>query len=82
MLEGEFTVSTNRFQSEKLFNTWAEPVTVVLNNRTYRLVPGERRIESVLAGTFTYEVLNVTAPNNVRTVAPGETYVIHVHPQL
>src|SRR6188508_1947878 len=25
VLEGEFTVSTNRFQSEKLFKTWSEP---------------------------------------------------------
>ena len=32
-LEGEFTVSTRRFQSEKLFSTWAEPRLIGAGDR-------------------------------------------------
>jgi hypothetical protein len=67
----------------ELLNTWTAPITVKVNNQTYRLRPGERVLtERIPAGTFNYEVFGVTPPNNVRTLTPNEVYLIHIHPQL
>jgi hypothetical protein len=65
----------------ELANTYSTEVAVVVNGRTYHLLPGERRLtDPIPAGTFTYEVLGVT-PMNTRTVAANQIYSIHVHPQ-
>jgi small-conductance mechanosensitive channel len=65
----------------ELLNTWTAPVAVVVNNRTYRLLPMERRLtDPIPAGTFTYEVINVTAPNIARSLAANQVYTIHIHP--
>jgi hypothetical protein len=66
----------------ELVNTYSSDVAVVVNSRTYRLHPGDRRFTDPLpAGTFTYEVLGVTPPNT-RPLNPNEVYHITVHPQL
>jgi hypothetical protein len=67
----------------ELINTWTMPVTVVVNHKAYPLAPMTSPVftDPLPAGTFNFEVLGVTGPNNVRTLAPGETYRIHVHPQ-
>jgi hypothetical protein len=65
----------------ELYNAWPGEVSVVVNNRTYRLLPGERRLTDPLpAGTFSYEVLGVTEPNRVRSLAANQVYWIHIHP--
>jgi ribosomal protein L29 len=65
----------------ELINTWPGEVSVAVNNRVYRLLPGERRITDPMpAGTFTYEVINVTEPNRVRPLTPNQVYTIHIHP--
>ena len=66
----------------ELVNTYTSDVAIVINNRTYRLHPNERRLTDPLpAGTFTYEVLGVTPPNT-RPLNPNEVYHITVHSQL
>ena len=66
----------------ELLNTWTAPVSVVVNNRSYRLRPMDRVVtDPIPAGAFNYEVIGVTAPNNVRTLAANEVYLIHIHPQ-
>ena len=65
----------------ELINTWPGEVSVAVNNRVYRLLPGERRMTDPMpAGTFTYEVINVTEPNRVRPLTPNQVYTIHIHP--
>lgn len=65
----------------RLVNTYFEPMTVMVNNRTYMLAPGEARMtDPVPAGTFSYEVLGVTEPRT-RTLAATDTFTITVHPQ-
>ena len=65
----------------ELYNAWPGEVSVVVNSRTYRLLPGERRLTDPLpTGTFTYEVLGVTEPNRVRTLTANQVYWIHIHP--
>jgi hypothetical protein len=67
----------------ELRNTWGGTLSMVVNNRVYRVPAGPDPVltDPIPAGAFTYEVIGITPPNNVRTLAPGETYVIHVHPR-
>jgi archaellum component FlaC len=72
-------IPTGRVQ---LSNTWGAPVSVIVNGRSYPVLPGEVRFtDPVPAGTFSYEVIGITPPNNVRTLAAGETYRINVYPR-
>jgi hypothetical protein len=65
-----------------MINTYSQPVSIVINKRSYPLAPGEHRLsDPIPAGTFTYEVLGVT-PLSVRTVAPDKVFTLWVHPQV
>jgi hypothetical protein len=65
----------------EMVNTYAQPVSIVVNGRSYQLAPGERRLsDAIPAGSFTYEVLGVTPPV-IRTVAADKTFTVWVHPQ-
>jgi hypothetical protein len=66
----------------RLVNTYAEQVTIVVNQRAYRVLPGETRLlESQPQGAFTYQVLGVQPGLQNRTLAANETFTINVHPQ-
>lgn len=65
----------------RLVNTYLSPVSIVVNNRTYRLEPGEDRFtDAIPAGLFTYEVLGIQDRVS-RAILPGESYLIHVYPR-
>jgi hypothetical protein len=66
----------------EMVNTYSQPVSIVINNRrSYPLAPGERRLsDPIPAGSFTYEVLGITAPVT-RTVAADRNFTVWVHPQ-
>jgi hypothetical protein len=66
----------------EMLNTYAQPVSIVINNRrSYPLAPGERRLsDPIPAGSFTYEVLGITPPVT-RTVGADKTFTVWVHPQ-
>jgi outer membrane murein-binding lipoprotein Lpp len=65
----------------ELVNTWPGDVSVVVNNRSYRLRPNDRVVTDPLpAGPFSYEVIGVTEPNRVRLLAANQTYTILIHP--
>jgi hypothetical protein len=73
----------------RLVNTWPATVTILLNDRSFRVEPGQKiDVPDVPAGAFTYEVLEARPDNTVvqikekqpRTLAAGETFTIHVHP--
>jgi hypothetical protein len=61
----------------RLMNTYLLPMTVNLNGMLYLLQPGETRLLTLPAGSFTYEVLGVQ-PNLVRILTPNDTYTIHI----
>jgi hypothetical protein len=64
-------------------NTYTGPVTVIVNDRAYRLMPNETRtIENVPAGPFTFWVLNSQPFPQNRTLTPNEMFVISVFPQV
>jgi peptidoglycan hydrolase CwlO-like protein len=52
----------------RLFNTYTQPVSIVLNGRSYQLTPGETTVLSNQpVGTVTYEVLGIS-PRTTRTL--------------
>jgi hypothetical protein len=65
----------------QLINAYADPMTVILNDRAYELLPNETRTVTVPAGAFTYQVLRVHADLQPRNLAANQTYTITVHPR-
>ena len=66
----------------RLVNTYPTQMTVIINERSYRLEPGaDRIIDKQPAGTFTYQVLGVQPELLVRNLAANETYTIMVYPR-
>jgi len=66
----------------RLINTFAEAVTVVLNdNDSYQLAPGQTRVVDAPPGAFTYEVVGVQ-PRRTRILAADKTFTIRVHAPL
>jgi hypothetical protein len=70
--------STGRVQ---LVNGYTEVMTILVNNQSYMVMPGETRIISpVPTGTFTYQVLGVQPQLQTRTLAANETFTITIQP--
>jgi TolA-binding protein len=66
----------------KLINTFPSQMTVIVNERSYRLAPGATEVlENIPAGQFTYQVLGVQPDMLVRSLAPNETFTITVYPR-
>lgn len=66
----------------RLVNTFPESMTVVVNERSYRLAPGATQLTDAMPpGTFTYQVLGVQDQPQTRTLAANETYNITVYPR-
>ncbi len=62
----------------RVSNTYSQPVSVVVNGRSYRVRVGETLVlEPQPAGTFTYEVLGIQA-KQTRPLDPGEDVTISV----
>jgi hypothetical protein len=65
----------------RLRNHFPGPVSIVVNSRSYQLIPGETVVlDPQSAGTFTFEVLGIE-PGQTRSLAPGETVTITVFPK-
>lgn len=66
----------------RLVNTFPSQMTVIVNERSYRLAPGaDQVLENIPAGQFTYQVLGVQPDLLVRSLAPNETFTITVYPR-
>jgi hypothetical protein len=62
----------------RLYNTYAFPVSVVLNGRSYRLDPGETyTLSSQPLGPFTYEVIGIQ-PARTETLTADRPFEIEV----
>jgi hypothetical protein len=69
----------------RLMNSYLVPVSIVVNDVSYPLTPGEVRVvEGMRAGPFTYEVLGAgfgsIQPRVSRSLTANETYTIRVEP--
>jgi hypothetical protein len=64
----------------RFINEFREEMSVVLNGRSYRLLPGEERLISVPSGSFTYQVLQIQRFTQDRRIASGETKTIRIYP--
>jgi len=66
-----------------LENIYSERVSVILNGRSYQLLPGTKRVvDNLPLGTFTYEVLGgptgVIQPRVERRLTPDKPYEITI----
>lgn len=74
-----YTPSAGQTGRVQIINEFTEQVTVVVNDRTYRVLPGQQELTGPIpAGTFNYQVLGVQATLQSRTLAANETYTIRV----
>ncbi len=69
----------------RLMNSYVVPVSIIVNEVSYQVAPGEVRVvEGLRAGPFTYEVLGVgygiIQPRVSRTLAANDTFTIRVEP--
>jgi hypothetical protein len=80
-LRPEFDSTSPRGQGRvRLINDHNEPMSVVVNSRSYRLQPGDERLINVAPGEFTYQVLNIQRDPRIRTIQADETRTIRIHP--
>jgi len=55
---------------------------VLVNGRSYRLLPYQTRELILPAGTFTYELLDEEFPfTRTRTMMSGETFTVRIFPR-
>ena len=80
-LRPEYDATTFRGQGRVRFiNEYPEEMSVVVNGRAYRLLPGQERLVAVTPGDFTYQVLNVQRDSQVRRIVADETKNIRIFP--
>jgi prefoldin subunit 5 len=80
-LRPEYDSATYRGQGRVRFiNEFPEEVSVVVNDRAYRVLPGQERLVPVTPGSFTYQVLNVQREAQLRRIAADETKTIRIFP--
>ena len=80
-LRPEFDSTTFRGQGRVRFiNEFPEEVSVIVNGRPFRLLPGAERLVPVPPGDFTYQVLNVQRSPQVRPIIADETKNIRIFP--
>jgi hypothetical protein len=80
-LRPEYDSSTFRGQGRVRFiNEYPEEMSVIVNDRSYRLAPGQERLFPVTPGQFTYQVLNIQRDLQTRRIAADETKTIRIYP--
>lgn len=77
----EATETAPKMGRLKLANEYLEEMSVAVNGVSYRLLPGQTRTINVPAGTFTYQVLQLQASAQVRSIAPDEEKPIRIFTQ-
>jgi outer membrane murein-binding lipoprotein Lpp len=80
-LRPEYDSTTFRGQGRvRLINDFPEEMSVIVNGRSYRLLPGQERLVAVPPGEFTYQVLQIHRDARVRDIAANETKNIRIYP--
>ena len=77
----DFDSATIRGQGRVRFiNEFNEEMSVVVNGRSYRLLPGQERLIAVPPGDYTYQVLQIQRFAQQRTISPDETKTVRIYP--
>ena len=80
-LRPQYDAATFRGQGRVRFiNEFPEEISVIVNGRPFRLLPGAERLVPVPPGDFTYQVLNVQRTPQVREIVADETKNIRIFP--
>lgn len=80
-LRPDFDSATIRGQGRVRFiNEFNEEMSVVVNGRSYRLLPGQERLIAVPPGDYTYQVLQIQRFAQQRTISPDETKTVRIYP--
>jgi len=64
----------------RFINEFNEEMSVVVNGRSYRLVPGQERLIVVPPGDFTYQVLQLQRFPQERKITADETKTVRIFP--
>jgi hypothetical protein len=80
-LRPEYDSATFRGQGRVRFiNEFPDEMSVVVNGRPFRLLPGQERLVPVPPGEFTFQVLNVHRTAQLRQIVADETKNIRIFP--
>lgn len=80
-LRPEYDAATFRGQGRVRFiNEFPDEMSVVVNGRPFRLLPGQERLVPVPPGEFTFQVLNVHRTAQLRQIVADETKNIRIFP--
>jgi hypothetical protein len=80
-LRPDFDSATLRGQGRVRFiNEFAEEMSVVVNGRSFRLMPGQERLIPVPPGEYTYQVLQIQRFPQQRSISPDETKTVRIYP--
>lgn len=80
-LRPEFDSAATRGQGRVRFiNEFSEEMSVVVNGRSFRLMPGQERLVPVPPGDFTYQVLQLQRVAQERRIAADETKTVRIFP--
>jgi hypothetical protein len=64
----------------RFINAFSEEMSVVVNGRSYRLLPGDERVIPVPPGEYSYQVLQLQRTPQDRQIAADETKTITIYP--
>lgn len=64
----------------RFINEYSEEMSVVVNGRSYRLVPGQERLIAIPAGDFTYQVLQLQRYPQERKITSDEIKTVRIYP--
>ncbi|WP_020472186.1 hypothetical protein [Zavarzinella formosa] len=75
--------STSAFKGQgrvRFINQFSEEMSVVVNGRSYRLLPGDEKLVPVPPGEFSYQVLQLQRAPQDRLIAADETKTVTIYP--
>lgn len=64
----------------RFINQFNEEMSVVVNGKSFRLLPGQERLVPVPPGDFTYQVLQLQHVAQERQIAADETKTVRIYP--
>ena len=64
----------------RFINGFSEEMSVVVNGRSYRLLPGDEKVVAVPPGDFSYQVLQLQRSPQDRQISADETKTVTIYP--
>lgn len=64
----------------RFINAYTDEMSVVVNGRSYRLLPGDEKVVPVPPGEYSYQVLQIQRAPQERQIAADETKTVTIYP--